>query len=273
LPPWILLVSALPFSTRVAEDGRGQVEATTGHHASVDVDVRRWPATAGELVELQLELGREAGLVVAAGPWELLSEPLVGGCFVAFARGEAGPGKPGDRAWAAAVLWRSDCPNGEPLARTVVAGRVPAAYAPGLLALREGPVLGAAVAALELRPDVLLVDATGLDHPRRAGLAVHLGATADVPTVGVTHRPLVATGDPPKLQRGLVAPVHVDGDCVGYWTCTRDGARAVVAHAAWRTTPETAAQTVLAASMSAARTPIPLQEARRVARERRARDA
>src|SRR5439155_270280 len=69
--------------------------------------------------------------------------------------------------------------------------------APGLLALREGSMLAAAVEALEARPDVLLVDATGRDHPRRAGLALHLGAVLDVPTIGVTHRPLRATGPEP----------------------------------------------------------------------------
>jgi hypothetical protein len=56
----------------------------------------------------------------------------------------------------------------------------------------EGPLLEAAVRALPAQPDVLLVDATGRDHPRRGGLALHLGAALDLPTVGVTHRPPVA---------------------------------------------------------------------------------
>jgi deoxyribonuclease V len=131
-------------------------------------------------------------------------------------------------------------------------------------------VLAAAVAALGVRPEILLVDATGLDHPRRAGLAVQLGAVANLPTVGVTERPLVASGPWPELRRGEWAPVHLEGRCVGYWVCTRTGARPVLAHAAWHTSPETAAQIVLAASTPAARTPVPLQEARRVAREARA---
>ncbi|HEY8236284.1 MAG TPA: endonuclease V, partial [Gaiellaceae bacterium] len=71
------------------------------------------------------------------------------------------------------------------------------AYEPGLLALREGPVLETAVRALTARPDALLVDATGRDHPRRAGLALQLGAILDLPSVGVTHRPLLADGDWP----------------------------------------------------------------------------
>jgi len=59
-----------------------------------------------------------------------------------------------------------------------------------LLALREGPLLEAAVRALDERPDA----ATGRDHPRRAGLAVQLGTLLELPTIGVSHRPLLATG-------------------------------------------------------------------------------
>jgi deoxyribonuclease V len=156
------------------------------------------------------------------------------------------------------------------LAQAVAAERVPAAYTPGFLARREGPVLATAVLTLELLPDVLLVDATGVDHPRRAGLAIHLGAVTGVATVGVTQRPLVATGPLPELRRGAMRPVRVDNRCAGFWVCTKTGARPVLAHAAWRTSPETAAQIVLAASTNEARTPVPLQEARRVAREARA---
>jgi deoxyribonuclease V len=155
------------------------------------------------------------------------------------------------------------------LAQAVAAERVPAAYEPGLLAMREGRVLATAVERLSQFPDVVLVDATGVDHPRSAGLAVHLGAALGIATVGVTQRPLVASGAPPRLQRGARAPVRVQDRCVGFWVCTRTGARPVVAHAGWRTTAETAAETVIAASTEAARTPVPLQEARRVAREAR----
>jgi deoxyribonuclease V len=155
-------------------------------------------------------------------------------------------------------------------AQAVVRGEVTAAYAPGLLALREGPILAAALLALSVRPDVVMVDATGLDHPRGAGLAVHLGAVLDMPTIGVTHRPLVGHGPLPDLQRGATAPVRVESLEVGRWVCTRTGARPVLAHAGWRTDARVAADLVLLSSTSASRTPIPLQEARRVAREARA---
>ena len=223
-------------------------------------------------------------------PWRMAAGIRVGGCFVAFARGEQGPGHRGDRAWAAAVVWapragrprrgddllRGVAITGEPRRaadvedQAVVADRVPAAYERGLLALREGPILAAAVTRLEQPPDVLLVDATGLDHPRRAGLALHLGAVTGIPTVGVTHRALVATGDLPPMTRGAFTDVTIDDLVVGRWICTRTGARPVLAHAAWRTDAATAAAVVLAASTEEARAPVPLQEARRVAREARA---
>jgi deoxyribonuclease V len=54
--------------------------------------------------------------------------------------------------------------------------------------LEARPLMEQAVRALSRRPDVLLLDATAHDHPRRAGLALHLGAELDIPTIGVTHR-------------------------------------------------------------------------------------
>lgn len=252
-----------------------------------------WPRSEPELIAVQHALARAAEAAWAARPWAPpATAPLIAGCFVACATGEAGPGHAGDRAWAAAVLWRPVEPavvarsadrvlrrrggKGGPrqaadvVAQAVVGGRVPAPYTPGLLALREGPILADAVGALDVRPDVLLVDATGSDHPRRAGLAIHLGWIADLPTVGVTRRPLVARGAQPPLVRGASAPLF-DGDrVVARWLCTRTGARPIVVHAGWRTDADVAAAVALAASTEGARTPVPLQEARRVAREMRA---
>jgi hypothetical protein len=75
-----------------------------------------------------------------------------------------------------------------------VSGPVGGPYLPTMLALREGPLLEQALRALPVAPEVLVVNATGRDHPRGAGLALHLGAVLGLPTVGVTTRPLVAQG-------------------------------------------------------------------------------
>ena len=231
--------------------------------------------SAGALAEQQVELATAADSAFMSDPWRWpasgQSPPLLGGCFVAFALGEAGPGRAGDRAWAGAVtMYPATGRTYHIDEEVVIAGAAGAAYEPGLLALREGPILSEAVESLGRRPDVLLVDATGRDHPRRAGLALHLGAFADIPSVGVTRRPLYAAGSLPPLDRGASSPLVLAGEEVARWVCTRSGARPVVAHAGWRTDPAMAAQIVLAATTAGARTPTPLREARRAARETRA---
>jgi deoxyribonuclease V len=172
-----------------------------------------------------------------------------GGVFAAPARGLVGRGALGDRAWAAAVVVE----DGRPVVSSVLEGRFAAAYEPSYLALREGALLERTVRALPVRPDVLLVNATGLDHPRRGGLAVHLGAVLGLPTVGVTERRLTDAG----------------GEDVARFLMTRVGARPVVVHPGWRTDLETAVQVVQRLCLLA-RTPEPLREARRLARTARA---
>jgi deoxyribonuclease V len=187
--------------------------------------------------------------------------PALAGCFVCFGRGGTGPGRAGDPGWAGAAL------GGETAVATGAAG---AAYEPGLLALREGALLEAAVRALPAGAEALLVNATGQDHPRRAGLALHLGAILDLPTAGVTHRPLFADGDWPPDVTGARSPLVLDGELVGYWLRTRGGTRPLAVHAGWRTDPDTAVELVLA-GCAGRRTPEPIRLARRAARLARAR--
>ena len=232
-----------------------------------------WPADAEALVALQERLRVEAAAVRTADPWRPPPRTLLaGGCFIAYPTGTTAVGGAGDPAWVAAVTWRAD--TGTVVDEVLQTATVPAAYAPGLLALREGPALAAAVAVLDPAPDLLLVDATGADHPRRAGLAVHLGAVLGIATVGVTHRPLVARGDPPSVSvRGATSALRLDAEEVARWVCSRARTRALVAHAGWRTDPATAADIVLATSTGAGRTPVPLALARTAARTARARAA
>jgi len=220
-----------------------------------------WPATAEELVEVQHALAAER-----AEPWVPPAGPLtVAGCFVCFPRRYAGPGERGDPAWAAAAALRGR----RVVARYVVPGVAGASYEPGLMALREGPLLAAAVLGLAAESDVLLVNATGRDHPRRAGLAAHLGAVLGLPTVGVTHRPLVAGGPWPAAQRGAASPLTLGGEVVGWWLRTRADRRPLVVHAGWRVDAETAVDVVRRCG-GRHRTPAPLREARKLARQARA---
>ena len=179
-----------------------------------------------------------------------------------FSQAEPGRGRPYDTGWAAATV-------GPHL--SVMSAVSPEGYESGLLALREGPLLEAAVRGLPQPPDVLLVDATGRDHPRRAGLALQLGAVVGIPSVGLTDRPLLACGEDPEDERGAASSLSIDGEKVGYLLRTKRGTRPICVHAAWRTMPETALEIVLSVT-GTMRTPEPLRAARTGARTARARD-
>ena len=218
-----------------------------------------WPRHPQELEALQEDLARSAVSVAGWGPPVDLP-PAIGGLFVTSSI----PGPP--RCWAGAVVVR----DGRVLSSAVVPGEPLARYVPGRLALREGPMLELAVRQLDAPFDVLLVNATGRDHPRGAGLALHLGAVVDVPTVGITDRPLVAepVGEPGG-DRGSSVPLLLKGELVGHVVRTRTGAKPVLAHAGWRTDAETARSVALAAG-GTARTPEPIRQARHLARLARA---
>jgi deoxyribonuclease V len=216
---------------------------------------------ARPLIDEQLALA-----AARPAPWSWSGGPLaVGACAVCFRRGLSGPGAAGDPCWAGAAVL---C-DGRVVASCSVSGVAGAPYVPGLLAMREGPVLAAAVRELPASLDVLLVDATGRDHPRRAGMAIQLGAELSVPTVGVTHRPLLASGEWPPDVRGATSPLLLEGEIVGAWLRTRPRTRPLAIHPGWRTDLTVAASIVLAVC-GPRRTPEPLRVARRLAREKRA---
>jgi deoxyribonuclease V len=257
----------LDVGERVAWWGSVRVGLAMAPVASVELVALdaswQWPSSPDELIAVQRVL-----VDLEVEPWQPpddITTTRVGGCFVCFERGSTGPGHAGDRGWAAAAILRGH----QTLETVTVSGIAPAPYMSGLLALREGRLQAMAIEALRSPPDVCLIDATGRDHPRHAGLALHLGAALGLPTVGVTNRTLVAAGGSPGAQRFARSPLLLDGTLVGWWVRTRPGAHPVAVHAGWRTDPETACQVVVA-TVRDHRTPEPLRVARRAARLARA---
>lgn len=239
----------------------GPGASSVTRNPSVMVVGGSWPVNAVELRRAQeeLETACPPGWQVPPGAY------AIGGCFVCFSRGSGGPASAGEPAWAGATL----ALGAQVVASVAVAGVAAAAYEPGLLALREGPLLEAAVRALQRMPDVLLVNATGRDHPRGAGLVLHLGAVLGVPTVGVTHRPLLACGAWPSAESGSHSPLQIGGRTVACWLRTRPRARPLAVHPGWGTDLDTACAVVLDAT-GQVRAPEPLRQARRIARLARA---
>lgn len=96
-------------------------------------------------------------------------------------------------------------------------------YVPGLLAFREGPPVLHAWEALDKKPDAILFDAHGFAHPRRFGLACHLGVILDIPSIGCAKSVLVGTHEDPGETRGEISPLLDRGEELGAAVRTKDG--------------------------------------------------
>lgn len=142
------------------------------------------------------------------------------------------------RAFAAAVL--VDAASLE-LSRSVLACEpLSFPYVPGLLSFREAPAGLAALSLLEPRPDLLLVDGQGLAHPRRFGLACHVGLLADLPTIGVAKSRLLGAYEQPPPEAGSWVPLRDRGEIVGAVVRTRTAVRPLFVSIGHRVSLETA---------------------------------
>ncbi|NLU68936.1 endonuclease V [Streptomyces sp. HNM0574] len=141
-----------------------------------------------------------------------------------------------DRVAAAAVAL--DCGSLETVATATATGRVAFPYVPGLLAFREIPAVLDALAVLRERlgrePSALVCDGYGLAHPRRFGLASHLGVLTGLPSIGVAKNPFGFTHAPLGPARGEAAPLLDGAEEVGRALRTRAGVKPVYVSAGHR---------------------------------------
>lgn len=100
-------------------------------------------------------------------------------------------------------------------------------YVPGLLSFREAPALLSALARLKSLPDVLIVDGHGWAHPRRFGLACHLGVLLDLPTIGCAKALLVGKVGHLEAKAGSTAEIKADGEVLGLAVRTRKNVKPV----------------------------------------------
>lgn len=176
--------------------------------------LHEWDTSPQEAIALQREL---ASKVQREGTPENVR--LIAGTDISVG-GEHGPGR------AAVVVLR--WPELEPVEQSVVAADVRFPYVPGLLSFREIPLLVPALEALRSAPDLLVVDGQGIAHPRRMGLAAHLGLMLDVPVIGCAKSRL--TGHPTGVLgegRGEQIPLVDRGEVVGAAVRTRVGTNPV----------------------------------------------
>jgi deoxyribonuclease V len=108
--------------------------------------------------------------------------------------------KDGERIIAAVVVLQP--PQFELVEIVSASRKVTFPYIPGLLSFREAPVCIAAVEKLQKQPDVFMIDGQGIAHPRRLGLAAHLGLFLNQPTIGCAKSRLTGTYEEPPLEKG-----------------------------------------------------------------------
>ena len=118
-------------------------------------------------------------------------------------------------------------------------------YVPGLLSFRELPAVLDALAGLRALPDLLLCDGQGIAHPRRLGIASHLGLLVDIPSIGVAKTRLLGTHEEPPDRRGAWTPLRADGEIIGAVLRTRLGVKPLYVSPGHRIGLETAVAFVM----------------------------
>ncbi|HRF44617.1 MAG TPA: deoxyribonuclease V [Candidatus Competibacteraceae bacterium] len=113
-------------------------------------------------------------------------------------------------------------------------------YVPGLLSFRELPAVLDALEQLQELPDLLLCDGQGIAHPRRLGIASHLGLLVNIPSIGVAKTRLYGTYDEPPNHRGAWAPLRANGEIIGVVLRTRPGVKPLYISSGHRVSLETA---------------------------------
>ncbi len=172
------------------------------------VIAHRWDLSPAEAVTLQKELAARVALAEDLPPLR-----TVCGLDVSY-------NLRSDRFYAVAALL--SYPELEVLEIAEAAGRSAFPYIPGLLSFREIPILAAAMAKLNGEPDLLACDGQGLAHPRRFGLACHLGVLYDRPSVGLAKSRLIGEGREPGAMKGRWTWLTHDGERIGQLVRTRD---------------------------------------------------
>jgi deoxyribonuclease V len=170
-----------------------------------------WDLTTAEARDLQSRLAARIDSTRVLPP-----VATVGGADVSYDR----RGK-----WLYAAIVVVQANTFELIARSRVITEAKFPYVPGLLSFREAPAVIAAFDGLEHEPDVLLCDGQGIAHPRRMGLAAHIGLYLGIPTIGCAKSWLCGQFQEPDRERGKWSPLTDGADTIGAVVRTRTGVK------------------------------------------------
>ncbi|MDZ4768042.1 MAG: deoxyribonuclease V [Chloroflexota bacterium] len=175
--------------------------------------LHEWAVSPAEAIRIQKDL---APTLIADAPIDLDAVRTVAGVDVSV-RPDPLTSEPMSRA--AVVVMRFPDLTVLEVARS--AQPTPFPYIPGLLTFREAPVLLEAFAALTIEPDVFIFDGMGRAHPRRMGIAAHLGLWLDRPTIGCGKTHLIGVYDPVGVEAGSASALVDRGETIGVVLRTR----------------------------------------------------
>lgn len=147
---------------------------------------------------------------------------------------------------ARAVVVALAFPTLEPLDYAVARRPAIFPYIPGFLSFREGPAVIAALDALRVRPDLLICDGQGIAHPRRLGIASHIGVLTNMPSIGCAKSLLTGRHGPVPEERGAWTPLTHRGEPIGAVLRTRVGVKPVFISVGHRVSLPTALHYVMA---------------------------
>lgn len=215
--------------------------------------LHRWDLTPLEAIALQTKLSRR---VIRKARYQPHDRTTVAGVDTAYRQNSA-------RAAVVAVSLEDLSVIEEVVA--VQAARFP--YVPGLLSFREGPVILEALSHLKTAPDVLMFDGQGIAHPRRFGLASHIGLLTDMPALGCAKSRLIGEYEEPQRLRGSIALLEDAGETIGAVLRTRTGVKPVFVSIGHRMDLDACIQIVLKSSRGY-RLPEPLRRADHLSRKK-----
>jgi deoxyribonuclease V len=167
-----------------------------------------------EARELQTKMAAEVQQI----PFDWRSSTLIAGLDVSST-------KESNLLTAGIVVWNRR--TGEIVDTSFVQEETSFPYIPGFLSFREAPALLKAIEKLDTEPDVFMVDGQGRAHPRRIGIAAHIGVLIHRPTLGVAKSILVGTGEEPSPEKGSVSDLIHKNEVIGKMVRTRDGVKPV----------------------------------------------
>ena len=233
--------------------------------ASLDsspLSLHAWDVTPAEARSIQADLAGRVDLTDANSPDAITFVAGVDNTYVT----EDG------KTTAGAVVVVLTFPEMEVVETVVTWQPIAFPYVPGLLSFREAPAVLAAFTDITTVPDVVLCDGQGYAHPRRFGLASHLGVVLDRPTIGCAKSRLVGEYEEPERTFGAHTPLIDRGEVVGAAVRTRPRHKPLFVSPGHQISVDTAVATALACCRDGAFLPEPTRLAHEmVTRERRAR--